>query len=201
MSSESDIAGTIRPDWRAALRAEAAGSAARLRLGPALSAVGWVHLAAFLACQAIVRPEVKSDPRHAGLWMIDVAGSLAALRMIAGRGWYRDSPALGLIVRVWGTYLILTFSLATLNTLSGWERDWFKPPWATLASFGFATMAWLFDARFLLLAVQMYATGLLMIAFPSRNYLIFGASWWLALQILAWTFRPGRHRLTGSAGP
>ena len=159
--------------------------------------VGWVHLATFGLCQALVDPKVISDPRHAMLWVVDAAASLAVIRAIAGRGWYRDTPAALLIARLWGTYLILTFSLCTQNILSGWEHDWFKPPWATLASFGFAAMAWLIDFRFLVLAVQMYATGLLMVAFRRWNFLIFGVSWWVALEGLG-VFLMLRTGATGS---
>ena len=177
----------LSESWSRRLRDEAKGSAARGRWGLALIAVGWVHLAAFSACQALVDPAIVSDLRHAGLWVIDALVSLLVIRSIAGKGWYRDSPAATLIVKLWGTFLILTFSLATLNNLSGWWHDWFKPPWATLASFGFAAMAWLFDVRFLGFAVQMYATGLLMISLPRWNFLIYGVSWWLALQVLGLT--------------
>ncbi len=145
-------------------------------------AVGWVHLAAFLACQALVDPGVRSDPRHPALWVADLLVSLATIRAVAGPGLLRSSSAAAVIARVWGTFLILAFNAATMNALSGWEHDWFKPTWATLSTFGFATMAWLFGARFLIPAVQMYLTGILMVFFPRWNYLIFGVSWWVALQ-------------------
>jgi len=181
------LPGHTSASWSQQIRKEASGSAARGRWGVALVAVGWVHLASFLGCQALMDPAIVSDLRHTGLWIVDVLVSLVVIRSIAGKGWYRDSAAATLIVKLWGTFLILTFSLATLNNLSGWWHDWFKPPWATLASFGFAAMAWLFDVRFLAFAVQMYATGLLMITFPRWNFLIYGVSWWLALQVLGLT--------------
>lgn len=170
------------PDWLAALRADASEVALRRRWGVALVAVGWVHLVAFLACHAIRNPAIRSDPRHAGLWALDVAGCLLAMRVVSGRDWYRASPAAALVARLWGTFLVLAFSLAVLNSASGWSHDWFKPTWCTLSSFGFAAMAWLFDARFLIPAVQMGATGLVMVRYPSWNYVIFGISWWAALQ-------------------
>lgn len=180
-------------NWQSSLRREIVQTASRRRLGPALLAVGWVHLVVFALCQALVDPAIKSDPRHAGLWVIDVFGMLLAFRLISGSGWFRDTSAMALVVRVWGTFLILAFSLATLNGYSGWEHDWFKPPWATLSSFGFAIMAWLFDLRFLLLAVPMFVTGLSMVAWPKWNFLIFGVSWWLELQVLGvllWKLSP-----------
>lgn len=170
--------------WQATLRGEIRTTVVRRRVGLALMAVGWLHLGLFVTCQAIVNPAVVSDPRHAGLWVVDLFGSLGILRLICGAGWFRDSPAAILVVRIWGTFLVLAFSLATLNVLSGWSHDWFKPPWATISSFAFAMMAWMFDIRFLLLAFQMYVTGLVMITFPRSNYLIYGVSWWLALQCL-----------------
>ena len=181
--------------WARQIRDEAAESAAKGRWGIALIVVGWVHLAAFAACQGLVNPSIRGDLRHPALWVADVVASLLAIRSIAGKGWYRDSPASLLIAKLWGTFLILAFSLATLNNLSGWDSDWFKPPWATLSSFGFAAMAWLFDIRFLVFAVLMYLTGLMMIALPRWSFLIFGASWWLALQVLgSFLWRRARQR-------
>ena len=170
------------PDGVAALRQDASDASAKRRWGLALMAVGWVHLAAFLTCHAIKDPTVRSDPRHAGLWALDVAGSLIAIRLVAGPAWFRASPASVLIARFWGTFLILAFNLAVLNAASGWEHDWFKPVWCVLSSFGFAAMAWVFGTRLLLPAVLMWATGLLMVRFPNWNYPIYGVSWWAALQ-------------------
>ena len=53
-----------------------------------------------------------------------------------------------------------------------------------MSSFGFATMSWLVDLRFLICAFQMYGTAQLMIQFPSQGYAIFGVSWFVALQII-----------------
>ena len=168
--------------WKAALAADVLRVAARDRWGWALMAIGWVHLAAFLTCQAIYDPARLSDPRHLALWLAELAAILGVMRWVAGPGWYRASAGSGLVIRVWVTFLILAFNVVSLNTLIGWKVDWFKPVWATLSSFGFATMAWLFGPRFLIPAVQMYFTGLLMVRFPRANYLIYGVSWWGALQ-------------------
>src|SRR5262249_7607321 len=141
------------------------------------------------------RPDVRSDPRHAGLWLAEVVATVATLRLTLGRGWWRTTPLAGVLARVWGTFLILCFSLATLNTLTGWDVDWFKPVLGTLSSFGFATTAWLLGPWLLVPAVQMYLTALLMVQFPHHNYLIYGLSWWLTLQALGLVLlRPGRER-------
>jgi hypothetical protein len=108
--------------------------------------------------------------------------TIGAFRLVAGPGWYRAAPAAGLIVRIWVTFFILALSMLSLNNLTGWETPWFKLGWATLSSFGFAMLAWLIDLRFLLLAVQMWLTGLLMLRFPHVSYLIYGISWWMLLE-------------------
>ena len=178
---------TTRPEidpnpWKSALAADLRRELSRDRWGTALMAFGWVHLAFFLACQAYHDPKRLNDPRHPVLWVMELATVLGVFRLIVGPGWYKASPGVGLVVRIWATFLILSFNLATLNSLTGWDLDWFKLPWATLSTFGFATMAWLFGSRFLIPAAQMYFTGLLMVRFPAWNYLIYGASWWAALQ-------------------
>src|SRR3954451_20596948 len=89
-------------DWKPLIRQDLRGVAARHRWGLALIAVGWVHLAGFLACQAIYDPKVESDPRHLGLWILEFLVVLATIRLIAGRGWHRASPGAALVVRVWG---------------------------------------------------------------------------------------------------
>jgi hypothetical protein len=52
----------------------------------------------------------------------------------------------------------------------------------TLSTFLFAALAWLFTPKFLIPAVQMYFTALLMARFPGWNNLIYGLSWWVALM-------------------
>jgi len=175
----------LRP-WKAALTADVLRVAARDRWGRALMAIGWVHLAFFLVGQAIYVPSRSNDYRYPALWLAELAAILGVLRLVAGRGWHRASAGSGLVIRVWVTFLILTFNVVSLNSLSGWEVDWFKPVWATLSSFGFATMAWLFGPRFLIPAVQMYFTGLLMVRYPGASYLIYGVSWCAALQGIGW---------------
>jgi hypothetical protein len=162
--------------------------------GQAVRAIGWVHLASFLVCQITYTAGVRASWVSILFWSSEIVAVLVAVRLVAGRGWFR-TPAVGLIIRVWVTFLILSFNVASLNTLTGWSLDWFKPVWCTLASFGFATMAWLFGLRFLIPAFQMYFTGLLMVRFPGWNYVIHGLSWWAALQWVGWDLDRRRARL------
>ena len=181
-------------ECRAALVEDLARVAVRDRWGRGLMVVGWVHLGIFLVCQGLYARGDRAPAHFLPLWMADLAGLLITFRAIAGRGWSRATPLAGVIVRVWATYLILTFNAATMNRLMGGSADWFKSSWATLATFGFATMAWLLGLRFLIPAVQMYFTGLLMVEYPEYNYLIFGLSWWVALQAIGLSLeREGRR--------
>jgi hypothetical protein len=175
---------TSPDDWRSALLADMRRVGIRRPWGRALMAVGWVHLAFFLACQAVYLWGHKSERLTLMLWALELAAVLLTMRQVAGRDWFRASPGVVLVVRIWITYLILSFNVASLNHLTGWSVDWFKPAWCTLASFGFATLAWLFGVRFLIWAVQMYFTGLLMVQFPQWNYVINALSWLVILQAI-----------------
>jgi len=89
------------------------------------------------------------------------------------------------VAKLWTTFLILSFNLVTLNSFTGFELAWYKPVWATLSTFLFASLAWAFSPWFFVPAVQMWATGLLMVNFPDWGFLIYGVSWWLALMGIA----------------
>jgi hypothetical protein len=178
-------------DWKAALGAELDRAIVRGggRWSRALMVVAWIHLATFVACQSLHDPLVERDVRHLLLWVVELAAVIVAMRKVAGLGWFWSSPAINIIARLWVTFLILSFNVATLNALTGWESLWFKASWGTLSTFLFAVMAWLFSSKFLIPAVQMYFTALLMARFPDWNNLVYGVSWWLALMGTAWVVR------------
>ncbi|GAC1450830.1 MAG: hypothetical protein NVSMB9_35550 [Isosphaeraceae bacterium] len=189
------FAGEKAQAWQPLLAAELRQLALCRPWGRAVMAVGWVHLVSFLVCQGVYTAGSRVAWVSLLLWSLEVLAVLGVLRQVAGRGWAHGSAAIGLIVRIWVTFLILSFNVAMLNTLTGWSIDWFKPVWCTLSSFGFATMAWLFGARFLIQAFQMYFTGLLVVRFPQWGYLIHGVSWWGALQVIGWDLARHRARL------
>jgi hypothetical protein len=183
--------------WRFLLMAELSEVAIRRPWGQAIMAIGWVHLAFFFVCQEVYWAGVRDAWPSLVLWISEIAAVLGAMRLVVGRRWLNEAPVIGLIARVWVTFLILSFNVASLNTLTGWTVDWFKPVWCTVASFGFATMAWLFGIRFLIPAFQMYFTGLLMVRFPEWAYLIHGLSWCVACQWIGWDMIQRRKRLSG----
>jgi hypothetical protein len=170
-------------DWNGALRAELdrAIVTGRGRWSKALTGVALIHLITFVLCQVLHDPLVERDVRHLVLWIVELAAVILMMRRVAGLGWFWSSPAINVIARLWVTFLILSFNVATLNALTGWESLWFKASWGTLSTFLFATLAWLFTPRFLIPAVLMYFTALLMARFPDWNNLIYGVSWCLAL--------------------
>lgn len=153
--------------------------------GLALMLVGFCHLFFFIGCQCLYTSGDRSEARITAVWGLELVAVLTIFRLVCGRGWHRASPLAEIILRIWATFMILSFNVASLNTLTGWTLDWFKPVWATLSSFVFATLAWLITPRFLILAVQMYFTGLIMVRFPAWNYIIYGLSWFIALQALS----------------
>jgi len=190
----SETASTVdsaATEWKNALREEIDRTVVEGngRWSRAVMAVAWIHLLAFVVCHTLHSPGRESDPRHILVWFIELVTVFVAMRIFAGKGWFWSPPAIHLVGRLWLTLLILSFSLSTLNATIGWETLWFKAAWGTLSSFFFATLAWLITPRFLILAVQMYFTALLMARFMDWNNLIYGVSWWLALMEIAWTVR------------
>ena len=92
-------------------------------------------------------PGLPAPPRPAGrarraapcaLWIVELAVVILTMRRVAGLGWFWSSPAINVIARLWVTFLILSFNVATLNALTGWESLWFKASWGTLSTFLFA---------------------------------------------------------------
>lgn len=191
----------VPPNWKAILSLEIDEAILKGdgRWLCALMAVAWIHLLAFMVCHNLHSPRQDGDPRHILVWFIELVTVFVAMRIFAGKGWFWSPQAIHFIGRLWLTLLILSFSLSTLNATIGWQTLWFKAAWGTLSSFFFATLAWLITPRFLILAVQMYVTALLMARFMEWNNLIYGVSWWLALMLIAWTVRATEreHRYWG----
>jgi hypothetical protein len=171
--------------WRTSLVSDLNRASTKGRWSIALMGVAWIHLFCFLGCQAVYDPAIISDFRHPLLWMVELAGVMAVLRVVLGRGWMRSSHAVNLVAKLWISFLIVAFNAVSLNSFTGFELSWYKPVWATLSTFLFATLAWLFTPLFFIPTVQMWMTGLLMVSFPTWSYLIYGVSWWLALMCIA----------------
>ena len=169
-------------EWKPRLVADLERVALRDRWGLGLMVVGWSHLGFFLLEQGLYTRGITYHTLFLALWAAELFVNIFLFGRVVGRGWARATPLGAIMVRVWATFLILSFNAASLNTLTGWTLDWFKPVWASLSTFGFMTMTFLINPRYFALAVQMYFTGVLMATFPHWNYLIYGVSWWSACQ-------------------
>ena len=155
------------------------------RWGLGLIGVGWFHVGIFLICQLLYGRGDRAEGHFLPLWGLDLLGATVIIRwFLAGRSRGPTPNLLPLVARIWVTFLILTFSTAMLNSLVGFETDWFKALWATLSTFGFATMAWIFHLKFLVPAVQMSLTAMLIARYPAFAYGIYGISWCLALSTI-----------------
>jgi hypothetical protein len=188
-------------EWKSLLVADLERVALRDRWGLGLMAVGWSHLAFFLLEQGLFTRGIVSRPLFVGLWAAELVVNILLFGRVVGKGWSRSTPLAGIMLRLWATFLILSFNVASLNTMTGWALDWFKPVWATLSTFGFMMMAYLINPRYFFLAVQMYFTGLLMALFPAWNYLIYGASWCASLQAVGLILERRRARAAVAAAP
>jgi hypothetical protein len=176
--------------WKRLLHDELARSSVRQRLAIGIAGIAWIHLGCFIALQLCHDPSIRTDLRHPALWLAELVAVLYYLRKSLGKGWIRSSSAINLVAKFWTTFLILSFNLVTLNAITGFDLAWYKPAWATLSTFYFASLAWLFTPLFFIPAVQMWATGLLMVNFPEWCFLIYGVSWWIALTGIAAWIRP-----------
>jgi hypothetical protein len=173
---------------------ELARASARGRWGRAVLLIGAMHLAASYGLQTLMWAGDRTPWKYVVTWFGEVGGVVLIMRLFAGRSWFAGPPMAGVVIRVWATYLILAFSMASSSHLSGSPVEWYRPAWTTLGSFGFATMAWLVDLRFLVFAFQMYFTGLLMLRFPGHGFLIHGLSWCLALSVIGGALERQRSR-------
>lgn len=179
-SPEPSSAARIGFDFAALVRDARAG-----RLGVGLCIVGCVHLAIFVACHFLYVRGDRAAIHYLPLWAIDVgcAGAVLIPRL-AGLNARDGARSSWVVVRIWLTFAILCLTSASMNSITGFEVDWFKISWAMLGTFGFAMLAWVFHLAFLLPAVFMSLTALLIAAHPGQSYLIFGLSWFATLQAL-----------------
>jgi hypothetical protein len=192
---EETIRGGFRPPGLAFDLAEFRRAALAERWSLGLMAIAWVHLGTFLTCYFMYQSGDLAPPRYLIAWFLEFLVVVGLTRrMVTGGGRHRPPPLTGLLARVWITFLILGFSAASLNNLTGMPPEWFKPMWGTLSTFGFAMMAWLVSLWFLAPAVQMSLTAMLMARWTPHAYLIYGVSWWLALHLVALATERARRR-------
>lgn len=185
--------------WKLELVADLDRVVARDRWGQAFLVIGWIHLSIFTTCQLLYSSGDRAALHFLPLWALEFAANLWVLRRFGGRGWHRNSALTGILVRVWATFLILSFNTASLNNLTGFTLDWFKLGWTTLSTFGFATTAYLVSLWFFVPAVFMYFAGLVMVVNPGWEYLTYGVSWWVLFESIGFFLE--RRRIRGLSDP
>ena len=161
------------------------------RWSRAVTAVAWIHLSCFLACQVLYDPSVQARSSFwcsSGLesWPPWGGGAARVGRGPAGSGRRRRSASW---TRLWATFLILFVETWSCSMrLTGWESRWYKLAWGTLSTFFFAALAWLLaPSNFSSWPCQMYFTALPdRVHFKDYENLIYGVS------LVA---RPSGHRL------
>jgi hypothetical protein len=168
--------------WKADQVALTLALAFRKRWGLALMAMGWIHLGSFLLLQRLYDQGFRHALLYIGIWAIQLGANLWLMRLFSGPGWARSTALMSLLVRIWGTFLLLSFTLVSLNSLMTFSMEWYRAAWTTLSTFGFAMTAYLTTPWFFVPAVQMYFTGLLLAFYPRIGYAAYGVSWWAALQ-------------------
>ena len=166
------------------LRAEFLRKTDLPRLGSALRAVGWIHFGCFLVCQIIYTSGNRDAWPILAVWATELVAVLGAMRWILGVGWRFQSTLMGMIFKIWVTFLILSFNMASLNQFTGFGIEWFKPAWVTLSTFVFMMLTFLFSPWFFLGAAQMYFTGLLMILLPAWTFGLYGLAWCVSLNTI-----------------
>lgn len=176
-------------DWRVRLARELESVARARRWDLAFMAIGIWHLGVFLALHRLYLINDDAPWKHIGLWAVDLLGAIGWMRFFSGPGWIRSIPLAGLLVRVWGTFCILAFNMATLNTLTGDSSKWYKLGWGVLSTFGFMMMTFLVSPWFFLAAVWMFLMDLLLAVTPKAQFLIYGGAWCLCLWAIALTLR------------
>jgi hypothetical protein len=162
--------------------------------------LGWIHLGFFAVHQWAALALDASWP-HLVLWPVELVLVIVFLNRRLGRGWTRSTPLMSTLVRVWATSLIIGFNAVTLNGMTGLDFRWYFLVWAGLATFGFATTAWLCGLRFLIPAVFMYFVGLAMAAWIEWSFLMLGAAWWAVLLGIGVELRREAARRAGRLEP
>jgi len=177
----SDPEGTDLSTIQQELQADFGRVAQRDGWARALMVIGWLHLAFFGANQWVAW-KLEASWLHVLFWFAEVGVLVVALRQLIGPGWWRSTPLAGTLTRVWITFLIIAFNVATMNALMGLDPRWYQPVWTSLSTFGFATTAWICNLWFLVPAVGMYFVGQAIVQWPSYAFLIYGLAWWATLQ-------------------
>lgn len=167
----------------------------------ALAAIGTIHLVASVICHMLYRYVTIAAAPYLAVWSAQFALNLWMLRRLLGKGWVKETPLVGVLARVWVTFLIISFSATSYSEISAPQANgfnWFKPVWCSLSCYAWAVTAWLVNPWFVLAAVWTWAMGWAMIFRIQDAYLIYGTGWAVLLWVIAWVLIRRRNGLHGS---
>ena len=154
------------------------------RLGVGFMVIGWFHLIIFAACEGLFLRGDRAPAHFLPLWTLDVILAVFVIRRcLLPINTFNATHSIRVVIRIGLTFAILCLTSASLNSITGFQVDWFKISWAMLGTFGFAMLAWIFHLAFLIPAVFMSLTALLIASYPDHAYAIFGISWFIVLQV------------------
>ncbi|MBI1324984.1 hypothetical protein GC170_17615 [bacterium] len=162
--------------------------------------IGVFHLTACIVCHILYRYVTIAPLPYLATWSAQLAANILMLRKLHGRGWSRSHPLIGVLTRVWLTFLIISFSVTSYSEMSAAQANafnWFKPAWASLSCFAWAMTAWIVSPWFVVAAVWTWATGWAMIYRIHDAYLIYGIGWATLLWVVAAILIRKRKRQAG----
>ncbi len=156
----------------------------------ALLLIGWLHLCFFGIDQILFLQSYQS--LIVWLWLVELIVQLGLLWQLLGP-WWKSTPLASVLTRLWATFLIISFSAAVSNKMTGIDPRWYPAAWGMLSTFGLAATAWLCSDRFLKAAIPMGAVGFLMARWDTWSFALHGIAWWAVLQVTAYGIRKRRR--------
>jgi hypothetical protein len=149
------------------------------------SLLAWEHLATCIGSYFLVEVLKLQYPDrwpYLVLWGGQLLAALATAKFVGSRLRGEESPLMPLLHRVWGIFLILSCNVVMLNVTAELPVFTFLPVLSTLSSFAFLVMASFLSRRFIIAALVMFVSGMLIARYPAEGFLIYGGAWWLVLQ-------------------
>jgi hypothetical protein len=163
--------------------------------------LGWEMLAACAVSHyfvAVLELQIPHRWPYFVLWMVQTGLAILTVKLVSNWGpRTEESPIEPMNKRLWLMFIFLSFNVAILNVISGQAVFEFLPTLAALSSLAFTALTCFVSRRFTLAGLLMFVTGILIAYFPQYGFLIYGAGWWLVLEVLGVVFLVKRRRWLG----
>ncbi|MCS6976392.1 MAG: hypothetical protein NZM31_05200 [Gemmatales bacterium] len=129
------------------------------------------------------------------LWIGQILLAIGTVKLVT---WFgrptEESPLEPMNKRLWLMFIFLSINIAVLNVLTGLPVFVFLPTLAALSSMAFTALASFVSRRFGLAGLWMFLVGIVTARYPDYGFLIYGAGWFLLLQVLGIVFLLKRRR-------